>query len=211
MNPMVVLFLALFAFSGPAQAPRASVPSAVSESLTRALAIPGGRIVPLSWSESRACHVREAIVPRPITGSGRVTVKLVGPGCAAWGWVSLEVWATTAVTTRAVRSGERLASALALIEQLIRPGRVPFVPAEGALAARVLPAGRMIDASDVSDSSVAAGDSVKIVVVSGAVAVETRGRRVTCGSGRACAVLASGKHLEGRMDADGQLLVEVPQ
>jgi len=209
MNTMAALLFALLALPAAAPTSRATLPSVVSEALDHALAVPGGRIVPLGWSEARGCRVQGATVPRPITGSGRVAVKLAGTGCAGWGWVSLEVWATTAVTTRAVRSGERLGSALAFVEQQIRPGRAPFVPAEGAVATRVLPAGRMLDAGDVSDSSVVAGDSVKIVVISGAVAVETQGRRVTCGNGRACAVLASGKHVEGHMD-DGHLVVEVP-
>jgi len=52
-------------------------------------------------------------------------------------------------------------------------------------------------------------EAVKVLVRNGALAIETVGRLVACGAGRACAVLASGKHVEGQL-ADGRLIVEVP-
>jgi hypothetical protein len=206
-----VLILALFASPELAPAARDVVPSEVSASLTRALVIPGARIVPLSWSAPRHCRIRGASVPHPIDGSGRVAVKLTGEGCAGWGWARLEVRAETAVTTRAVRAGEILAPALAVVEKEIKPGRVPFVPVRGAVAVRALSTGTVVEPNDVSGSAVVAGDPVKIVVVAGVLAVETQGRRTTCGRGRACAVLPSGKHVEGEMDEGGRLIVEVPR
>jgi flagella basal body P-ring formation protein FlgA len=209
--PTIALLFALLAAPELAPAPRDVVPSEVSAALTRALAIPGARIIPLSWSAPRHCRIRGASVSQPIDGSGRVAVKLVGEGCAAWGWVHLEIWAETAVTTRAVRAGEVLAPALAVVEKEIKPGRAPFIPARGAVAVHAISTGSMVEPSDVSGSTVVAGDPVKIVVVAGALAVETQGRRITCGRGRACAVLPSGKHVEGEMDESGHLIVEVPR
>ena len=207
---MVAFLLALLAVSDAAPAAQEILPREVSESLTRALAIPGARIVPISWSAPANCRIRNASVAHAIDGSGRVAVKFSGRGCTGWGWVHLEVWAETAVTTRAVRAGEALAESFALIEQEVRPGRMPYVPPQGAVAVRGLSSGTTINAADVSRSAVVAGDPIKILVVSGVLAVEAQGRRIPCGQSRACAVLSSGKHLEGHMDDGGRLIVEVP-
>jgi hypothetical protein len=206
---MVALLLALHAVSPPALAAREFLPSAVSESLAHALAIPGARIVPLSWSAPEGCRVQSASVPRSVEGSGRVAVKFAGRNCSGWGWVGLEVWSETAVTTRSVRAGE--AVAFAMVEQEIRAGRRPFIPSTGAVAVRSLAAGTTLSPADVSMSAVVAGDPVKIIVAAGAVAIETQGRRVACSRSRACAVLATGKHVEGHMDEGGRLIVEVPR
>jgi len=207
---MVAFLLALLAVSDAAPAAQEILPREVSESLTHALTIPGARIVPLTWSAPVNCRIRNASVAHAIDGSGRVAVKFSGRGCTGWGWVQLEVWAETAVTTRAVRAGESLASSFAMIEQEVRPGRMPYTPSDGAVAVRGLPSGTTIHASDVSRSTVVAGDPVKILVVSGVLAVEAQGRRIPCGQSHACAVLSSGKHLEGQMDDHGRLIVEVP-
>ncbi|HEY5285068.1 MAG TPA: hypothetical protein VIM14_19905 [Polyangia bacterium] len=207
---MVALLLALFAASDPAPAGREILPSAVSESLTRALAVAGARIVPLSWSAPAGCRVRNASVAHALDGSGRVPVKISGPGCAGWGWAVVEVWAQAAVTTRAVRAGEALNASLAVIEREVKSGHMPYLPSDGAVAIRSLSAGSVVTPADVGKSTIVAGDPVKILVVSGVLAVEAQGRRIPCGQSRACAVLSSGKHLEGHMDDSGRLIVEVP-
>jgi hypothetical protein len=208
---MVVSLLALLAASASAPAAGAILPSEVSETLTRSLTIPGGRIVPLAWSTSDNCRIRTASIPRAIQGSGRIAVKFAGTNCTGWGWVRLEVWAETAVTTRAIRAGESMATAIALVEKEMKPGHMPFIPPDGSVAARMLPAGTSVSQGDVSRSAVVAGDRVKIVVMSGILAIETQGRRVACPANRACAVLPSGKRVEGHMDDTGRLIVEVPQ
>ena len=57
---MVAFLLALLAVSDAAPAAQEILPREVSESLTRALAIPGARIVPLSWSAPANCRIRNA-------------------------------------------------------------------------------------------------------------------------------------------------------
>jgi flagella basal body P-ring formation protein FlgA len=208
---MFALLLALHAVSDPASAGRGILPSVVSEALSHALAIPGARLVPLSWSAPTGCRVLNASVPHAIDGSGRVAVKFTGKDCSGWGWVRLEVWSETAVTTRTLRAGEAVESGFAMVEHEVRSGRVPFVPPAGAVAVRSLPAGTSLGPADVSMSAVVAGDPVKIVVAAGAVAIETQGRRVACARSRACAVLSTGKHVEGHMDDSGRLIVEVPR
>jgi len=79
------------------------------------------------------------------------------------------------------------------------------------VALRSLPQGTIINPSDVSLSTVVAGDPIKIIVAAGTLAVETQGRRVSCAGSRACAGLPSGKHVEGHMDDAGHLIMEVPE
>jgi flagella basal body P-ring formation protein FlgA len=122
----------------------------------------------------------------------------------------VEVWAQAAVTTRAVRAGEALNASVAVIEHEVKSGHMPYLPPDGAVAIRSLSAGAVVNPADVGKSTVVAGDPVKILVVSGVLAVEAQGRRIPCGQSRACAVLSSGRHLEGHMDDRGRLIVEVP-
>lgn len=206
----VALLLALLAAS-PAQ-PNAGgiLPSEVSESLTRALAVPDARLVPVRFSAPAGCRVASAQVPRPIDGSGRVAVKISGRGCSGWGWAEVEVWAEASVTTRMVRAGEKLGPASTVVEREIRSGQVPFIVDGDAVASRTLPIGSVIQPSDVSRTRVTLGDQVKVVLIAGLVSIETQGRRSGCVRGRDCAILPSGRHVEGYLDDVGRLIVEVP-
>jgi hypothetical protein len=208
---MTTLLLAFLAVPAAAPTAREILPGEVSESLLRALVVPTGRIVPLRWTAPSGCRGTGASVPRPIDGSGRIAVRVSGRGCSGWGWVDLQVWAETQVTTRSVRAGEKLASASTVVEREIRPGRVPFIASADAVASRSLPVGCAIEPTDVSKTSLGLGDSIKVVFLSGAVAIEAQGRRSQCLRGRDCAILPSGKHVEGHVDEGGRLVVEVPR
>jgi hypothetical protein len=208
---MVALLLALLAASGAMPNAQEDLPGGVSESLTRALVVPSARIVPLRANLPRGCRALSTSVPRPIDGSARVAVRIVGRGCSGWGWIDLQVWADTSVTTRVVRAGEMLASASTIVEREIRPGQMPLIVAGDAIAARTLPTGAMIRVEDVSRAAGGLGEPVKVVFVSGVVAIEAQGRRSNCLRGRDCAVLSSGKHVEGHLDSSGRLVVEVPR
>ena len=48
-----------------------------------------------------------------------------------------------------------------------------------------------------------------VIVMSGPLAIEVQGRAISCGAGRTCAVLPSGRHVEGHLE-EGRLLVDVP-
>lgn len=210
---MVAVLLALHAVSGLAPSTQNVLPGVVSESLAQALAVSDARVVALTWTAPTTCRVQSASVQQPITGSGRVAVKVAGKNCAAWGWAQIQVWAKVAVTTRPVRVGEALTPAVTILEREVMSGRPPIIPSEGAVAARSLPSGVALSVNDVSGSTavVGAGESVKVLIASGAVAIEAQGRRIACLRNRACAVLATGKHVEGRWDERGRLIVELPQ
>jgi flagella basal body P-ring formation protein FlgA len=156
------------------------------------------------------CKATEVTLPRPIEGSGRYAVKLAGGGCRGWAWLRVDVYAQVPVTSRAVHEGESLEDAVTLVERLVTPGNLPPSLGAGSVATRPLPRGRALLAADVQQSTGGGGGgAVKVVVRSGALAVVTAGRLVPCGGGRTCAVLASGKHVEGQLE-DGRLVVEVP-
>jgi len=208
---MVALLIALLAASGAVPTAREILPGEVSDSLARALVVPSARIVAVRWTAPSGCRVESATVQRPIDGSGRFPVRISGRGCSGWGWAEVQVWAETSVTTRVVRAGETLASSSTIVEREVRPGRLPYIVPADAVASRSLAMGSAIDASDVSRTSVILGDAVKVVFVSGAVAIEAQGRRSNCLRGRDCAILSSGKHVEGRFDESGRLIVEVPR
>ncbi len=204
--------LALFALVAADAAPAATVVTPeVMQVVERALTVSGARVVPVAWTPAlpAVCVPRAASVPRAITGSAKVAVRLRDAHCPAWAWLRVQVWATTAVTSRPVRAGERLAPALITDEREVYAGHMPVVPPAGAVAARALPRGTLIEASHVAGGSLPAGEPVKVIVMSGALAVEMQGRAVPCGAGRSCVVLPSGRHVEGRLD-NGRLLVEVP-
>ena len=55
----------------------------------------------------------------------------------------------------------------------------------------------------------APGALVAVRIRSGALTVEQSGRAVPCARGLACALLPSGRRVEGRL-TDGRLLVELP-
>jgi flagella basal body P-ring formation protein FlgA len=179
--------------------------------MERALSVDGARVVPVAWAPAlpAACVPQAASVSGAISGSARVAIRLRGDQCPAWAWLRVEVWATVAVTSRPVRAGEPLGPAVVTEEREVRAGHAPTVPAPDAVAARDLRRGTVIESTHVAGATLPAGEPVKVVVITGALAVEMQGRAVPCGSRRTCVVLPSGRHVEGRLE-NGRLLVEVP-
>jgi flagella basal body P-ring formation protein FlgA len=204
------LFFLTLATAAPAAATEVQLPAEVRSALDGALAVSGARVVPVSYTPSsgRACEATSATITRPVDGSGKFAVKLTGKGCSAWAWLKVDVWAQVPVTTRLVREGERLDDAVTFVERPITAGRTPANLSAESVAARSLARGQAVMPSDVKRSGGNAGDAVKVVVTSGSLAIETSGRIVACGRDRTCAVLPTGKHVEGRL-MDGRLVVEI--
>jgi len=190
----------------------------VQAALDAADVVPNGRVEILSLDRSpntcAAVGELRAEVPRPVDGSGRFGVKLVGTraggaSCQAWIWVRLRVLAEVSVTTRAVRAGERFAGSVTLAEREILPGRQPAPTVEGAVAERSVGPGQMIEAEMARAPGLHPGEPVKVVLVAGALSVEQMGRAVPCARNHNCAVLPTGRHVDGTL-VDGRLLVEMP-
>jgi flagella basal body P-ring formation protein FlgA len=196
-----------------ATAARAEVtlPAEVQAAVDQSIAVASARVVPVEYtpSKGRPCQAESATLARPIDGSGKFAVKLAGKGCTAWAWLKVDVWVQVPVTTRLVREGERLDDAVTFVDRQIASGRAPVTLTSDSVAARPLARGQAVMPSDVKRTSGNAGDTVKVLVQSGAIAIETSGRIVSCGRDKTCAVLASGKHVEGRLQ-NGRLFVEIP-
>lgn len=190
----------------------------VRHALERALAAPGARLD--SAVEERGsvrpldCRATEVEVAQPIEASGRLAVKVSGRAshgghCEGWLWVRVRVVAPVAVATRALRAGDALEGAYDTEERELRSGHTPALIGSASVAARAVAAGQILDGAVVSEPTLRSGQMVKVVVVSGALMIEQTGRGAPCVRGRSCAVLASGKQVEGEL-VDGRLMVETP-
>lgn len=208
---MMATGLVLALLAGPAASHGTDVAPVVMQAVERALTVDGARVVPVAWMPAlpAACVPSAANVSGTIGGSAKVAIRLRGGQCPTWAWLRVEVWATVAVTSRSVRAGEPLAPVLVTEDREVRGGHAPLLPPADALAARDLPRGIVIESTHVAGASLPAGESLKVIVMTGALAVEMQGRAVPCGAGRTCVVLPSGRHMEGRLE-NGRLLVEVP-
>jgi hypothetical protein len=151
---------------------------------------------------------------RPVASSGRAPLRFsgltaAGHPCQGFAWASVALSAPAAATTRALKAGEPLDGAVIMGAHEVLPGRhaLAEIP-PGAAAARALPAGTVLDESSIRVGP-ESGAAVTVVLRLGALSVEQPGRAVPCRRGRACALLPSGRRVEGRF-LYGRLLVEAP-
>jgi hypothetical protein len=189
----------------------ASPQAAVEEALT-----PGRRaeVAAPQVSSGRDCRPESWSTLRPTTASGPAALRFAGADaagrpCEGFAWAKVTVLAPTPVVTRALEVGDPLEGGVAWEEREVRPGRLP--PAalpEGATAARRLRPGAVLEETSYRVGP-RPGTALAVVLSSGALSIEQVGRSVPCSRGRACAVLPSGRRVEGRL-ADGRILVEVP-
>ena len=196
--------------------------AAVGAALGAASTVPDARIEGLSVDRPRnACGAalpERVEIPRAVDGSARLAVKLIGPArgtappCETWGWARFRLRAPVPVAVRAVRVGESLAGATRLDQREIKVGHPPADLASleaGATADRALAPGQLVETDMVRAPGPRPGDPVKVVLVAGGLAIEQTGRAVPCARNHNCAVLPSGKHVDGAF-ADGRLLVQMP-
>ena len=194
----------------------AAAPAAVRDAVRSALALPGARVEVSEIEQAlpRECALARAEVPRPVTTSGRVALRLLGSDttgapCSKWAWVRVRVSAPSLVTSRTVKEGAPLDGAVTPVEREVVPGRPPFAELpEGARAARALPAGATLDATLVRIGP-PPGEPVTVVVRAGELLAEQQGQAVACRRGRACALLPSGRRVEGAWH-DGRIQLESP-
>jgi hypothetical protein len=191
--------------------PGADVPAPARAALLRALALPGARLEVTGWSSALppGCEPREAVAPRPVAASGRAALRLRGASCEGWGWASFRVFAPGLRAARPIAEGEPLEAAAAPAEQEVLAGRAPLAALPpGAVAARPIAAGAPLDGPALRVGP-RPGDRVAVVLRIGALAVEQTGRALPCGRGRGCALLPSGRRVEGRPEA-GRIVLETP-
>lgn len=228
-----LVFVAAAASASPAAASAAQSEELLARWMAPALARPDARLVVErietpqvgclpSWS-SLAASTAGTDNPsdgyglaQPLASSGRVAVVVPGlregHPCRAWIWARVRVFASVPVTTRSLHAGQSLTGAWALREVELRPGFVAWEPAASAteaLADRSLASGQGIAEDMVRRAGLAAGQPIKVLLLTGALSVEASGTVVPCGRTRTCAVLASGRHIEGAWE-DGRLVVRTP-
>ncbi|HET7754926.1 MAG TPA: hypothetical protein VFK85_13540 [Anaeromyxobacteraceae bacterium] len=185
--------------------------------LTAALSVPGARaeLVTLRPSLPAGCAAVTLEAPRPIASSGDVPLRArgvqpAGAPCEGWAWARVRVVAPVPVSTRALAEGEPIdANAWRLAEREIAAGRAPLaaIPA-GSTASRRIPAGAPLDEVDLRLGP-PPGEPVTVLVRAGALSVEQPARAIACHRGRACALLPSGRRVEGTFDG-ARLVVEAP-
>jgi flagella basal body P-ring formation protein FlgA len=172
------------------------------------------RVKVVSLRLPHGCKAEGAKIERPVSASGSLTVKLQGSTrhgelCEGWVRATVSLTAPVMVTTRVVRTGESLDSATTVQWQEIRAGAQPAAPMAGGIAARTMMSGQVVDASSVRSNKPSAGSQVRVSIRMGALSVEQIGRLVECGNTHFCAVLPSGKRVEGALE-DDRLVVMVP-
>ncbi|MBI5070224.1 MAG: hypothetical protein HZB56_18470 [Deltaproteobacteria bacterium] len=199
-----------------ALAAQAAPPSpAVSEALRAALAVPGARLAVEGCSAAlpRGCTEVGAEALRPVVATGQAPVRLrgvaAGRACEATGWARVRVFAPALLASRAIAEGERLEGAAVPGEAEVSAGRrlLSELPA-GATAARPIAAGSPLEAAQVRVGP-RPGESVTVRLAVGEVVVEQEARALPCARGRGCALLPSGRRVEGVLDGT-RILVELP-
>lgn len=194
-------------------APSASVAPAVAEALDRAIAIPGARLEIRSFRAGGSCTAEAAEVSQPISASGRVAVRLRGltnsGPCEAWAWADVRLFAKAFVATHAIREGESLQARTRTAEIEVRSVSAPVVSIpDGAVAASPIAAGSAVEARHLrNQNELRPGSAVEVDVVASGIRISQRGRAVPCVPGRACAVLPSGRRVEGNLVA-GRIVLE---
>ncbi len=200
-----------------ADAPGATV---AVEALARAaveaaIAVPDGRaeLLGLEGALPR-CTADVVDAPRPITTSGRTALRLhghdrSGRACDGWAWARVRVTGPALVTTRAVAEGESLTGAVTTRQREVEPGHpvVTELP-EGARATRALPAGAPLDPALIRVGPLP-GDAVTVTLLLGYLRVDEEAHATSCRAGRACAVLPSGRRVEGFWH-DGRIVIGSP-
>jgi hypothetical protein len=192
----------------------AAAPDAVDSAI--AAAAQGVRAEVVTWRPALAagCEARRYEALRQVRASGDVPVRVDGAdarggACEGFGWAKVRAYGPALVTTRAVRAGDPLAGAVAPAEAEVARGRplVATLP-DGAVAARDLPAGARLEPAALRGGP-APGAAVTVLFRAGALEVTRPGRAVPCLRGRACALLPSGRRVEGRLEG-GLVVVEAP-
>lgn len=208
MAAALALALALAARPAPAS-------PAVAQALGAALAVPRARLSVESCSAALppGCAEERAEALRPVTASGPAPVRrrglAAGRPCEATGWAQVRVFAPALLASRAIAEGEPLAAAAVAGEAEVTAGhRLLAELPRGAVAARPIAAGSAIEPSQVRVGP-RPGEPVRVRLTTGEVAVEVEARALPCARGRGCALLPSGRRVEGTLDGT-RLLVELP-
>jgi hypothetical protein len=187
-----------------------NIPAPVTEAVQKAAAVPGATVTLSAYRAAPAsCVATEARVERPYFVSGEVMARFTGTDargvCNGAAMVHATVRAELWVAAKSARAGEPIEAIRA--EREVRTEPLLELP-QGARAAKAIAAGSIIDANTLQDAAGPSGSHIQIELRDGSLRIATAGRVTPCSRGKSCAVLESGKHVEGLVQ-DGVLVVEV--
>jgi len=185
------------------------IPPPVAEAVRTAVAVPVATVELSAYRAAPAsCVAREARVDRPYFFSGEVMARFTGQdsrgACSGAALMHATVRARVWVAAKPLRAGELIEAVQAEREVRAEPIEVP----EGARAAKSIAAGSIIEAGSLQDAAGPTGGKIPIELRDGSLRIATASRVVPCSRGKSCAVLETGKHVEGLVQ-NGVLVVEV--
>jgi hypothetical protein len=192
----------------------AEAPPFVVEAIARTS--PGARATVTEYRPTlpAGCAATGAVALASPDLSGRLMLRLSGTAgsggsCDGFATARAQLLGPVYVVTKAVARGAPLADAVTVEERPVQglPSRVNDLT-PGATAAQTLPPGTVLEVRHVAAQGPKAGDKVTIVLRSGAITLTQEGRLAPCIPGRSCAVLPTGRRVEGQL-VDGRLVVEV--
>ncbi|MCC7074045.1 MAG: hypothetical protein IT383_22240 [Deltaproteobacteria bacterium] len=165
-------------------------------------------LVALSPPRATACRAHQVVATTKVHASGRVALRIAGVdsngrACTTWANAQVRVERSVAVTTGPVARGALLADSIELRTVEVKRRAAWRIPGAAASAARDLPPGTVVLASDVA-AGPSLGTPVRVVMATGALAVTTHGQVSACprgdGDDAVCATLGNGRHVRGDLD-----------
>lgn len=208
MTSGLLLSLAFAAFAHAAPDAGALAESALLSQAPEASRLEVGEV---KVQLSSDCRIERAEAPA-LKMSGRVAVKLRGvtasnKSCSGWAWARIRLFSKAFVLARDVQRGESVSKASREEERELSSSKkfLSSIP-EGSTAVRALPKGTVLDESHLKSSGPQLGRPVTVVVKTDTLTVVQQGRSAPCSKGKSCAVLPTGKRVEGDW-VDGQLQV----
>jgi len=194
-------------------------PAIVLDELQRQAPFPNAQITASRYRAVSGCKVESAELSAPLVASGTTSLRVSGRGangkpCSAYAFVDVKVVTDALVATKPIREGAALEGSVRIVRREIIHGETPLtqLPA-GVVASRSLSTGQLVESQVYRSPALAPGTAVRIVVYTGALSLEMNGQIARCvdvgASERTCAMLPSGKRIEGQYE-NGVLLVEQP-
>lgn len=215
MRTLLLLTL-LLDLASSAVANAEALPAEVARAIQSA-AGPGVRVEAQDFRipSDPGCRVKAAVLDHRLTRSELLAVRIKGThadgeACEVTGWVRLRAYRAVLVTANKIEAGQPLAPSVHSEEREWKGGLPPVVQLpEGAVAARPLMAGTPLALSSIREAGPNNGATVRVLLRHGPIELEAEGRAVPCIKGHACALLASGRRVEG-VWSDGRIVWEVP-
>lgn len=190
-------------------------PKIVKDALDRALVVENARaeLLSVKADAKSTCRFEKAEAQSPVAGSGRIAIKLEGRlsggnACRDVAWANVSVLAKVMVAKEAIRPGELVKEHVMEVEREIHTGEIPLAALpDSSVAGVAVSRGTIIESRHLRRGP-SPGESLPVRAKAGAIVVEQAGRAIPCGRNKTCAILPSGRRVEGML-VNGRLEVEI--